>query len=169
MPSFDPLIVANHILGVAATARQSLTPMKLQKLAFFTHGFSLSRYDSPAIDAPFEAWPYGPVNEDIYDAFNRFGSNNISEYATSVFGSPLPDLPSLGGASELVGLIDQVWGTFGPISAVTLSQMTHYADTPWTQVAKQFEERMKRPVSVRDHEAIPNSLITEYFRKFDVR
>lgn len=47
--------------------QKNVTNLKLQKLAYFCYGVALARdIKLLNISNPFEAWPYGPVNSDLY-------------------------------------------------------------------------------------------------------
>ena len=45
-----------------------------QKLSFFAHGYYLASSGVPLIEGSFQAWPFGPVNPTIYEAFKHYGA-----------------------------------------------------------------------------------------------
>lgn len=118
------LAVAEYFLFLAAedfTAIAPITPMKLQKLAYYAQGYSLALHGRPLFHEPIRAWRYGPVVEPIYYAYQRYGRGAI----------PAPegyDPPRLHHDTAL--LLNQVYGSYGPHDAWTLSVMTH-TEQPW--------------------------------------
>jgi uncharacterized phage-associated protein len=53
--------IANEFIKVAKRNGVLLTPMKLQKLVYFAHGWYLALLGKPLINEPVEAWKFGPV------------------------------------------------------------------------------------------------------------
>ncbi len=147
--------VANCILqrdfqdGVA-----TLTPMKLQKLVYMLHGWHLAITDDPAIDGDFEAWPYGPVEEDLYHLFKSFKNRPISTYAYSWDGDEKRAyVVAEQGNEEFYDILNFVIEKYMPFSAGQLSTMTHRPGTPWS---------ITRDSGV---EIIENDLIKRHFRE----
>src|ERR1700676_3931940 len=81
MKTHSALAVANWFLARAAADGKSLDPMKLQKLIYFAHGWSLALTDIPLIEEHPEAWDYGPVIPSVYHEFKLFGRKPITERA----------------------------------------------------------------------------------------
>jgi len=65
--------VANSVLQACrARGIKDITPLKLQKLIYFLHGWHLAFTDKPAVSERFLAWRYGPVLDSIYREFRHF-------------------------------------------------------------------------------------------------
>ena len=64
--SYDPRVVANLILDIRDELNLETTNLELQKLLYFSHAFSLNRFDVPLVSGFFEAWKNGPVNPAVY-------------------------------------------------------------------------------------------------------
>ncbi len=130
-------------------ARTDFSPMKAQKLLFYTHGWHLATTGKPAINLPFEVWPYGPVVDEIYRDLKRFGASAITAYVTT----PGEDRPYVVSpqCTDLYQSLDIAWEKYIGIPAVNLSAMTHEPGSPW-DIAK------KSNLSV-----IPNDMIRDYF------
>lgn len=75
--------LANHIIAVANRNERTITNLQLQKIMFFVFGRIVKTYGTSSdivnetYDIPFEKWSYGPVVEDIYFEYNRFGGRPI--------------------------------------------------------------------------------------------
>ena len=61
--------------------------MKMQKLVYLAHGWHLAIHDRPLISENFEAWPYGPVEEDLYHIFKPYRDAPITDYAKTWVGN----------------------------------------------------------------------------------
>src|SRR5262245_29920187 len=79
-PTYSALAVANYFLDLAKAKGLALDPMKLQKMIFFAHGWSLALYDEKLIDEPIQAWQYGPVVQSVYHEFKSFGAARIDSF-----------------------------------------------------------------------------------------
>lgn len=147
----DPRVVANQILELAFAAGSAVTPMQLQKLAYFSHGWCLGTAGTPLVNTPFLAWEYGPVNREIYHAFREYGGLPIKR-PYLVFGFPLTS--TLIEADK--DIIKEVYETYGHLSGPQLMLLTHEDGTPWQQVWKDGSGR---------NDVISDDLSKEYFAK----
>jgi uncharacterized phage-associated protein len=97
----------------------------------------LGVYGRPLISQRIEAWDYGPVISDLYQAFKRYGNLPITEPAHtaqmigSVFRVTVPQIPKHQdpGVASLIG---KVWATYKHFTAIQLSNMTHTPGSPWS-------------------------------------
>jgi uncharacterized phage-associated protein len=125
--------VANAFLDIARTHGTTLTPMKLQKLIFFAHGWNLAIYDEPLIADSIEAWRFGPVIPSLYREFRNVGGGAITERASDFdfanFDIVVPELDPSDKRTRL--LLEKVWEKYGGLTAIQLSNMTHLDGTPW--------------------------------------
>ncbi|MES2041447.1 MAG: type II toxin-antitoxin system antitoxin SocA domain-containing protein [Pseudomonadota bacterium] len=135
---YSPKSIANYFLNLAAASNQSISPMKLQKLVYYAHGWYAGYTSEPLIDEAVEAWQYGPVIPSLYHEFKRFGAGNISGKATELEGiefrvAPTPTDPNL------CQFLDNIWTSYGQFTGVRLSEMTHAPDGPWDKTWKAME------------------------------
>jgi uncharacterized phage-associated protein len=150
--------VANWFLDRAATDSKPITPMKLQKLIYFAHGWHLGLFaGEPLVDELFEAWEYGPVAPSIYHEFKRYGGAPIEGLATKIdFSSMNIDTPTLEMNDGAIRLLNKIWEVYGVKTALVLSNLTHLAGSPWEQI------RRANP-SIKNAD-IPNQLIEADFK-----
>jgi uncharacterized phage-associated protein len=73
----NPIAIANYFIELA----KFITPMKLQKLVYFAHGWCLALADKPLINEKIEAWQYGPVVSSLYREFKKYGNEGITSPA----------------------------------------------------------------------------------------
>jgi uncharacterized phage-associated protein len=141
--SYKPKTIAEWFIHRAAQDDKTLTQMKLQKLVYIAHGWSLASRSKPLIDAKVEAWKWGPVIRPLYGAYARYGSDPIA---------PSDDAPEID-ESGVEDLLEAVWEVYGGYTAAELSAMTHRDGTPWSSV---YEPDAKN--------VIPNSLIKAHYK-----
>lgn len=161
--AYSAKAVANYILDLATVDGEPISPMKLQKLIYYAHGWHLAVTGEPLIKDKIEAWNYGPVVPSIYNDFRQFGNEPITIPAQSYRwdnGNVLvstPEVP-LGDAHEAAReVLKRVWNVYKGRTALELSKMTHAPDAPWSQVtARSGGKAEANPV-------IPNDLIRNYF------
>lgn len=133
MQPYDAKAIANEFLDIAQRHGESLTPMKLQKLVYFAHGWNLGINDSPLINEEVEAWRYGPVIPSLYQEFKAFGGSPIEGRATSGYPLKVARLENTTGNDHAYTrrLLDWVWRKYGAFTPAQLSSMTHAPETPW--------------------------------------
>ena len=165
----NSLSVANYFLDHAKQRGEGLTPMKLQKLVYYAHGWHLALKNEPLIDEQVEAWAYGPVIRSLYREFRRFGNKAITSKAlrfrrvkdldgrvltesfTPIVSKEDPD------GKFTVALLNKVWDVYGKYSAVQLSNKTHEDGTPWKQVFDLNGGELPKRTD------IPSEIIKTYF------
>lgn len=74
----NPLAIANYFIELAKNDDNLVSPMKLQKLVYFAHGWCLALADKPLINEKVEAWQYGPVVGSLYREFKKYGNEGIT-------------------------------------------------------------------------------------------
>lgn len=118
---YDARQIANWFVDRAARDGKRLTIMQLLKLVYIAHGWHLEMRKSPLVVNKIEAWKYGPVIPDVYNAFRRQGI--VAETA----------LPGYSGTITHTDahLLDQIYNIYGSMSAQKLSDLTHEPHGPW--------------------------------------
>lgn len=114
--------IADKLLGLARADNNTLTPMQVLKLVYIAHGWMLGIFRRPLICESIQAWRYGPVVRDLYDAVREFKSN-----------------PVIGPLSKTAEILDQdeewlvqsVYEAYKHFTAIQLSAMTHAVGSPW--------------------------------------
>ncbi len=132
---YSPKSIANYFLDLAKARGEAISPMKLQKLVYYAHGWYAGHTGKPLIDEAVEAWQYGPVIPSLYHEFKEFGAGQISGKATHFDGMALCEVPAPAD-SELRQFLDNIWSSYGQFTGVRLSEMTHATNSPWDQTWK---------------------------------
>lgn len=111
--------VADFLLYFAHDHGDTLTNLKLQKLAYYAQAWFLALNNEELFNDEFEAWVHGPVCVTLYHRFKRARWNPITEN---------PEKPNLD--EDICNHLQEVFSVFGKYSAFDLEQMTHSED-PW--------------------------------------
>lgn len=162
MPApYSSKAVANAFLSLAEAAGVSISPMKLQKMVYFAHGWNLVFFDTPLIKDEIQAWRFGPVVQEVYHEFKEYGNGAIDRRATDLRFSEHDlerEVPEVDREDEQVWeLLREVWKIYAPFSAIQLSNMTHAEGSPWKAIADKYKDELPRNVD------IPDELIKECF------
>lgn len=115
--------LAYYILENYSSVEGGITPLKLQKLLYYTKVWGLVSGEL-TVNGKFKAWKNGPVNGYIYKEFKEFGDQPI--LAKHEAGPVAPNKKKL---------IDFVLDSYVHFDAITLSSMTHQED-PWKKTPK---------------------------------
>lgn len=122
---YTPIQIASYILANFDAKEFNITPMKLQKLVYYTYSWSLVADVKLMNDGVFEAWEYGPVSSELYHEFKKYGRSIIEN-------KELQNEVAID--SSQVPLIDFIVKSYLPFSAITLSKTTH-TESPWVKTA----------------------------------
>jgi uncharacterized phage-associated protein len=130
-----PLAAANLILDRAALHGLPITPLALQKLLYFVHGWRLASDGIPLLKGGFQAWKDGPVNRSVYEAFKEAGNKPIA-FRAKVYRFPSGE--ETVAAEEFtaaeVKLVDDVLRGYGHLEPYELRRRTHLTGSPWFEV-----------------------------------
>jgi uncharacterized phage-associated protein len=155
----DPRAVANILLREANARGCQVSNLKLQKLLFLCHAFYLVDTGRPLVRGSFEAWQYGPVHREAYDAFKQFGANPITEDAKKF--DPLTGTRkslALPSDQRVLDVVQRVIQFYGAKSPGELVELTHAVDGPWHYVVKAAQDSANIGLKISD------SLIVERFK-----
>lgn len=134
--------VANEFIRLGESAGNPLTPLQIMKLVYLAHGWMLAIYDQPLVEEDFEAWRYGPVVPDLYQAMKIYRADALREPLVLGSIAQIQD----GGRIRFVPIeprpfsvqetwvIEAVYQHFGSWPASKLIQVTHQLGSPWHKV-----------------------------------
>ena len=150
---FDAMDVARRLVRVGydpVCPRESVLvcPLRLQKFLYYCQGWALGLTGRPLFRQPLEAWTYGPVVADVYEAFRGKRDGINPEQA----GEPRCDLPPAESA-----LVEMVWREYARYTPRQLVEMTH-AEPAWC------EARNGLPPDAPSSEPLSHATMTTYFR-----
>lgn len=125
-----------------------MAAMKLQRLCYYSLAWHLVWEEQLLFLEPVEAWANGPVCRTLYDA--HCGEFRVSTLRHGYTGNPA----RLSGSER--ESIDSVLDTYAPMSAHSLSQLTH-SEKPW-QAA-----RVGMAAGERGHTVITSGNMLRYY------
>lgn len=126
----DALAVANYFVKKSFDEGIPVTPMKLVKLVYISHGWYLGLSDEPLLSERVEAWKYGPVVPSVYNAFRRYGGGEITQAAAVTPFSGQPVYPMVTNP-DTDTFLNKIWDVYKNLDGLALSAMTHQENTPW--------------------------------------
>jgi uncharacterized phage-associated protein len=116
--------VAGKFLEFAREDSVKVTPMKLLKLTYISHGYHLAFCEEPLFKNPIQAWMYGPVIPELYHLIKRFGNRSVDLETLALYTENKID-------SDNSKFLKLVWETYKDYSGEQLSAKTHKDGTPW--------------------------------------
>jgi uncharacterized phage-associated protein len=146
--TYDAITIADEILRIAKSAGKFLTPLQLMKLVYISHGWSLSMRSTDLFKDRIEAWKYGPVIPDLYQATKHFGRSPIPHSKIDTEKASSVD-------RETLDFLRDVFDKYGDKSGIELSNLTHRSGTPWDQVYRDGVLGIE----------IPDEIIAEHYKK----
>lgn len=153
--------ICNFLLAHYDARKFDLTNLRLNKLLYFVHGWSLTRDQQGLIRNHFEAWQLGPVIRPVYDTFKAYGdgqTSDLAEYLDYATGQRAIISYDDITASE-ADMIIRVFDNYAPYTTNQLVALSHEPGGPWDLVYKAWSKDKR--LSPR----IPNDLIRSHFLK----
>jgi uncharacterized phage-associated protein len=149
----NPIAISNHFIQKSLGDGNELTPMKMVKLAYISHGWYLALNNAePLLPEAIVAWKYGPVVQSLYHAFKKYGSERITSIEYDSNGQ-IPLITNL----ETKSFLDKMWDVYKGYSGLQLSTLTHQPGTPWDTVWNKEDGKSKQNAVIR------NKLIFDFY------
>lgn len=108
-----------------------LSNSSLNKLVYYAQVESLATTGEPLFDSRIEAGDYGPVEPEVYEAFEQYGKQPIRHAAPS--GHPV----DADGLREAEGIVDTVAEEYKDFTAFDFLVWSQRPGTAWSNVRKQ--------------------------------
>ncbi|MEN4246996.1 DUF4065 domain-containing protein [Serratia marcescens] len=137
--AYSATAVANAFIEKAINGElKGLTPMKLQKLLFYTQSWHLKLCDGkPLFDDLFARWKFGPVIPTVYHLLKKYGACDIKEKISVIIetdGEWKRITPTIQkNDTEAMDLVNKIVEVYGGYSGTELSNMTHAPGAAWSK------------------------------------
>lgn len=126
----DSRAVANYFVEKSRAEGRILGVSQVIKLVFLAHGWYLGFKSEPLINHRIQAWRYGPVIPEVYNAFRH-------QLGAVHYPALVGDAPYKAEFNDYEKkIMDHVYNAYSKISAVELSNLTHREGTPWSIALK---------------------------------
>jgi len=127
-----------------ARRRSSISPLKLQKLLYYSQAWFYTLMERKLFSDKIEAWVHGPVVPSIYDKYKRYGYNDISKNVDNI-----PQ--SIKRNEDVKDILDAVWYTYNQFDAKTLEKISHM-ESPWRKARGDLKayQPSNREITVED-------------------
>ena len=134
-----PVTVANNLIRRAITEKESITPLKLQKLIYFLYKEYLQTTEKELFTERFETWKYGPVIPSVYYEFASFEKEPITKFARDSKNA----VYVVREQGEFKEALDRVWERYGNCSGEDLSKRTHKKESAWCKAYEEHSPYLK--------------------------
>lgn len=104
--------------------RKGVSPLKLQKLLYYSQVWFVKRYNTKLFVDPIKAWVFGPVVYPVWNKFKVVRRNDI----IAPFSHFYPDPTIL--SSNTTQHLEDIWNSYGHLSGSELVDLTH-TELPW--------------------------------------
>jgi uncharacterized phage-associated protein len=151
------LAVANFFVDQSLNTGEPLTPIKLIKLVYISHGWYLALNDDELLSEAVEAWQYGPVVPTVYHKFKQYGNGQIKAFANELINQTFY-VPKVHD-EETINFLQEIWDQYKQYDGLQLSTLTHLPETPWYIVYNHPGNKGKKGI------LIPNNLIKEHYKE----
>ena len=132
--------IANWFLAKAKDEGEYLRPMKLQKLVYFAYGWYYAYFNQPLFPETIYAFRHGPVVKELYERFESFGGNPITE-----------DVMKMDFDAQAETILDSIWKAYEQYTDIQLSDITH-THPPWIDAYRSDEWfAVMAPESIQEH------------------
>lgn len=132
--------VANNILSRTFRDNILVTPMKLQKILYFTASEYAKKTGRALLADSFQTWAYGPVVSPVYAEFRPFSKQSITRYSRDATGRSV--VVDESGDPALRDALDTVWDATRYRTAVDLSNITHLEGSAWDKAFQEDQPRL---------------------------
>lgn len=154
---YKSIEIANYFIRLSFKTGVELTPMKLIKLTYISHGWHLGIFSKELLAEPVCAWKYGPVIETVYHNFKEYGDSQITGLWGRSGFSAENSYPM--AAEKIHPFLDKIWEVYGRYTGVFLSALTHESNTPWDIIWNQ-QGGFKQKSAI-----IPNDVIEKHYKE----
>lgn len=135
----NPLYLSNNFIARSLNNNIEISPMKLQKMLYYTYRDYLKETGNSLFSNRFATWKYGPVLEDVYHEFKHYRGNPILNYDVEwddAFNKRKAYKVNENTVDKLEDTLNTIWQTTKYKSAQELSTLTHSTDGAWFQAFK---------------------------------
>ena len=126
--------LCNNILARGKKEKIDITPVKLQKLMYYTCREYVRLTGHMPIEESFEVWKYGPVIPSVYAEFCCYHAEPIKTYSKDARGKSY--MADEANNPNLLRALDAVWGAMKYMTGMQLSDKSHKKGSGWDRALR---------------------------------
>ena len=122
-------------------SEKSFSHLQIQKLVYLAYKSYLFKYNESLFEEKILAYQYGPVVEEVYQEFKKYGSENITiDDDTKYYLKDIRLPQSLGrivlveNALRIIDCLMEIIEIYGHLTGSQLVSLKHSKDSPWSKV-----------------------------------
>ena len=108
---YNVIRIADELLKIGKGRDETMSPMKLNKMAYIAQGWFLAMHGRKLFRNRIEAWKYGPVIPDLYRATKHHGREGVP---LDKIGEP----DDVQVAPEVRKFLESVYGRYGGLNCL---------------------------------------------------
>ena len=131
--SYFAVSVANSIIKLAKERGiRDLSPMKLQKLMYFTQFWYVKNFNKFLINDWFSRWEFGPVIPSIYHQLKYYGSNPVNNYIWLLSANNEAIVYMMDNNPAAWNFLNEILDIYGNLDGFELSAITQRDSSAWS-------------------------------------
>ncbi len=168
MKTYAAQSVANWFINKSRlSGRNDMSHLKLQKLLYLAHGWSLAIDNRPLLNEPIHAGPFGPLVPSLFMTLEKSKSNILQEIIGVAHDDNndkiTPHTYQIDKNDEFVQkLLERIWEVYNQWTPIQCSSYCHKEGSPWDQVVEALGQDRTSELIMTGIQ-IPDSLIRQYF------
>lgn len=149
----NPNAICNYFIEKSFNEGIGISPLKLIKLVYISHGWYLALTDKPLISECIIAWAYGPMISSIYNNFKYSGNAIITSLIYNKLNNGNIYYYQLNDSS-IIPFLNKIWLEYKKFDDITISSLCNRDGTPFSLTRK--------------NNIIPNDFIKYYYKKLRI-
>ena len=147
---YKAVAIANCFLEIADKHGGTISPMNIQRLVYFAHGWHLALTAEPLIDEQIEATCYGLVISSLCRELKEYGNGPIM-YSIGVDIHRKEDVSSFSFPmvpqedTYTHALLNRIWKIYGKFTAIQSCNLANKEGSPWDETVKEYGGRNNVP------------------------
>ncbi|WP_341843195.1 Panacea domain-containing protein [Chitinophaga caseinilytica] len=146
-------IASWFLASLETNSGDTISPMKLQKLIYYSQAWYLVKFDKPLFNDKIEAWMHGPTIPAVYERFDNAYRDSIPFEKMFSKEHPYKKLPI-----ELDDFLEEIFFKYGEHSAWFLEALSK-KELPWRMA------RRHTPSLMHCHQEITQESMKNYYSK----
>ncbi|MDR1658398.1 MAG: DUF4065 domain-containing protein [Deltaproteobacteria bacterium] len=160
---YAAIAVTNWFIERNRTHNGNLTPLKVQKLLYFSQAIHLADHKTPLFNEEILIWSYGPVIVEIYNLLKHYREeeiNTLIKQTTAENNKSETITPTIDNDDkQTIDFLNNIWTVYAPIKPWTLANMSFTLGPSKEVLASLGDDDNKNQI-------IPKEMLGRIFTKY---